>query len=109
MAFFLSIFPPQAFAETLYVPSGMPAGASLLGEALIPGLLKLLLLVAFILAFIYLLLGGISWIMSGGNKEALEGARRKVTYAVIGLIVVLLSFLILFTFGDLFGINLRNP
>lgn len=92
------------------VPSSMPIdpGGTTFWLATIPGIIQLLLFVGFIFSFIYLLLGGISWATSGGNKESLTKARQKVTYAVFGLIVVLLSFFILYTFGEMFGVDLRN-
>lgn len=102
------IFAKPAFA--LQVPPQMPTGgAGLLWLSFIPGVIQILLFLGFIFAIVYLLWGGISWTTSGGNKESLEKARKKVTYAILGLILVLLSFFILFTFGQLFGLNLRNP
>lgn len=47
-----------------------------------------LFIVAGLLALLYLLLGGIAWITSGGNKESVDKARDKIQSAVIGLIVV---------------------
>ena len=119
LSFLLSVFiskvfaaddpglPPDFFEGIIRVPFGMPTGEETLWGGIIPGLVQLLLFVAFVLSVIYLLLGGISWITSGGSKESLEAAKKKVTYAIVGLVLVLLSFAILFTFGDLFGINLR--
>ncbi len=48
----------------------------------------LLLVVAGLLAFVFLLLGGLQWITSGGDKAGLEGARNKIVHAIVGLIVV---------------------
>lgn len=110
-----SIFSSRVFAEWIPVPLGIPIDYSgdpsnkILWGGVIPGLLRLLLFLAFILAIIFLLWGGISWTMSGGSKEGLESARKKVTYAVIGLILVLISFAIFYIFGNLFGVNLKNP
>lgn len=92
---------------TITVPTGVPSDPNVLSKGIIPGVIQLLLTVSFVMAFIFLLWGGISWSMSGGNKEALESARQKVTHAVIGLVVVLLSFLIVYTVGDAFGLNFR--
>lgn len=47
-----------------------------------------LLIVAGLLAFAFLILGGIQWITSGGDKAGLEGARNKIIHAIVGLIVV---------------------
>lgn len=103
---FLFLVKP-AFAQ-VHVPPGMPMGSFILWSAFIPGVIQLLLFLAFLFSFIYLLWGGFSWVTSGGNKESLEKARGKVTYAILGLVIALLSFFILYTFGELFGVDLRN-
>lgn len=50
--------------------------------------IRALFVVAGLLALLYLLLGGIAWITSGGNKESVDKARDKIQAAVIGLIVI---------------------
>lgn len=39
-------------------------------------------------ALVYLLWGGVDWIVSGGDKTAVENARNKITHAIIGLAIV---------------------
>lgn len=41
-----------------------------------------------LVALIYLLLGALSWITSGGNKENVDKAREKIQAALIGVILV---------------------
>ncbi len=41
---------------------------------------------------IYLMWGGFDWITSGGEKEKIMAAQRKITYAIIGIIFLMLSF-----------------
>lgn len=97
----------EAFAKfTINVPAGVP-GNQTLSKGIIPGVIQLLLLVAFVLALVFLILGGISWVSSGGSKEGLENARKKVTYSIIGLIIILLSFFLVYTIGGMFGLNLK--
>lgn len=50
--------------------------------------IRALFVVAGLLALLYLLLGGIAWITSGGNKESVDKARDKIQAAVVGLIVI---------------------
>lgn len=50
------------------------------------------LIVAGILALFYLIYGGIRYIRSGGDQEKVKGARETLTYALIGLIIIVLSF-----------------
>lgn len=56
------------------------------------------------------LVGGISWITSGGEKSKLAEARDRITHAFIGLIIVIIGWAILALVGQFFGFNiLINP
>jgi len=55
---------------------------------LISALVGTLLIIAALLAFFFLILGGIQWITSGGDKAGMEAARNKITHAIVGLIIV---------------------
>ncbi len=48
--------------------------------------------IALILAFIFLVIGGIKWILSGGDKAGTEAAKGTITAALIGLVVVFLAW-----------------
>lgn len=83
--------------------AGMPSGG-LLG--LIPTVITYLFIGATMLALAFLILGGIKWITSGGDKHGVENARKTVIFAVIGLVVVFSSFLIINIVGKLFSVSL---
>lgn len=42
----------------------------------------------------FLVWGGIKWLTSEGDKNAVEGARNHIINAIIGLIVIFLSYMI---------------
>lgn len=44
---------------------------------------------------VYFLLGAFTWITSGGDKAKVEDARNKITNAVIGLVLLVSSFVLL--------------
>lgn len=69
-------------------------------------ILNILLGAAGVFSFIFLLWGGLQWIMAGGDKEAIEKARKKIIGALIGLIIVFSSYVILYTVRVLFNVNL---
>lgn len=50
-----------------------------------------LLLIAGALAVVMIVLGGLRYMASMGNSQQAEGAKKTILYAVIGLIVVVLS------------------
>jgi hypothetical protein len=49
---------------------------------------SLILVASAIGSFFFLLWGGFEWITAGGEKEGLEKARKKITGALIGLVIV---------------------
>lgn len=53
------------------------------------------LLFSGLVALIFIIVGGIKFIRSEGDPKQAESARHTVTYAVLGLFLVLLSFFIL--------------
>src|SRR5437762_1397214 len=48
--------------------------------------------VAAILALAYLIWGGIKWIISGGDKNGVQAAKDTIIAALIGLVVIFLSY-----------------
>src|SRR3989344_2152535 len=62
-------------------------GGTSLGK-LISNVVGALFIAGFLLSFVYLLLGGFTWITSGGDKTKLETARNRITNAIVGIIVV---------------------
>ena len=51
-----------------------------------------ILIAAGILSFFFLLIGGIQWIIAGGDKEGTEKARKRITAALIGLTIVFSAY-----------------
>jgi len=58
-------------------------------------ILSTILFVAFIAALVFLIWGGIKWIMSGGDKEGTTKAKETVTSALIGLAIVLGAWILI--------------
>ncbi|OGD10146.1 hypothetical protein A2397_03830 [Candidatus Amesbacteria bacterium RIFOXYB1_FULL_44_23] len=56
-----------------------------------------------VLGFIFLLWGGVQWIMAGGDKDSVEKARKKITTALIGLAVVFSVYAFMYIIRTLFG------
>jgi len=67
-----------------------------------------IIVLAVIIALLYLLYGGVKWIISRGDKTEVEAARNHITAAVVGLIVVFLAIFIVMIILALFGISLDN-
>ena len=66
------------------------------------------MVIAGLMVFFYLIMGGIQYISSGGDKAQAEAARNRITYALIGLVIVVGSFAITKLIEAFFGINIIN-
>ncbi|OGM83416.1 hypothetical protein A2434_03265 [Candidatus Woesebacteria bacterium RIFOXYC1_FULL_41_14] len=64
-----------------------------------------LTLVGIIWFLFTLISGAIAIIGSGGDKQALESARKKITTGLIGLVIILAATFILDLVGTIFGID----
>jgi len=69
-------------------------------------LIQLILIIAVVAALLFILIGAVKWIISGGDKQALASAKSAITYAIIGLVLAFISFAILGLFSTFFNINL---
>lgn len=81
------------------VAKGAAGGISLF----LNNLITLIYEVAAILVVFMLLWGGLEWILSGGDKEKVEGARKRIVNALIGLAILAVAFAILKVFGVFTG------
>ena len=75
---------------------------------IITALLKLALVIAAIVFFFILVIGGIRWIVSGGDKTGAETARKRITAALVGLAIVFVAWAIGSLINVLFGIDIFN-
>lgn len=67
-----------------------------------------IMLFAAMAAFLYMVYGGVTWIMSGGDKGKLEDAKAKITQAVIGLAVVASAWAVFKLIDYFFGIGITK-
>lgn len=73
---------------------------------LISSAIQLLLVGAGLIAFLYLLMGGIQWITSGGDKAGVDAARQKILAAVIGLIIVFATWALIRLIEAFLGVTI---
>lgn len=63
---------------------------------------------AGIVLFILLIMGGFKYITSGGDPKAVEGARKTLTSAITGLVIILVSYLILVLITNITGVDVTK-
>ncbi|OGY24065.1 MAG: hypothetical protein A2172_00780 [Candidatus Woykebacteria bacterium RBG_13_40_15] len=103
----LAIAASPALAQTEFKFTA-PANIPSLGEML-SNILVLLFFFAALLAFVFIVIGGIQWITAGGDKQAAASARDRITAAVIGLVIVVAAFAITVLITSALHINIFAP
>lgn len=63
---------------------------------------------AGIVLFIMLVMGGLKYITSGGDPKATDAAQKTITYAIGGLVLVLVSYLILLLIQTITGVQVTQ-
>ncbi len=82
-----------------------PLGNLTIG-GIISGLIRFSLVIAALAFFFILVIGGIRWIISGGDKAQTEAARSQITAALVGLVVVFAAWAIVQLINTFFGVNI---
>lgn len=75
-------------------------------------LVQMFVVYAFIaaagLSAVFVFIGGINFILSGGNDEKIKTAVNTIRYAIVGLIVTILSFTFVTIVGRIFGLDFMS-
>lgn len=110
VAYFLLLTTP--ILAQVKLETGLPGHSTVPTETALPSYINYLFIFGLslitILALGKMIVGGISYILAAGNVVKVEDAKDEIFQALIGLGVLLVSYLLLYTINpDL--VNLRNP
>lgn len=98
---------PTSIDVRITPPSvGVPPTTSL--ATVIRNALTLLFSAAALIVLFMLAFGAFQWITSGGDKDAIDKARKRIINALIGLAILSLAFLIAVVAGNITGVDLFN-
>ena len=73
--------------------------------SVISSLLPYLFAGAGLLLLLYLLYGGLSLMLSRGDPKAVQGAKDKITGAVVGFVIVFVAYWLVQIIGTILGID----
>ena len=73
---------------------------------LLPRVATLAFIIGSLIFFFMFIWGAITWISSGGDKQALEGARGRIARALTGLLVLFVALAIIKFIQDFFGVSI---
>lgn len=80
-----------ALADAVTVPN--PVGNPDLGSVL-RSVVNALLIFAGAVAVLFLIIGGFRYVISTGNEQQVEAAKKTILYAILGLIVIFIAFVL---------------
>lgn len=87
-------------------------GGGVLGANTVVGviavIIKLMLFVAGALAVLFVVIGGIMYLTSAGNEEQAAKGRKTVTNALIGIIIIILSYVVVNVVVNLVNCGFSN-
>jgi succinate dehydrogenase/fumarate reductase cytochrome b subunit len=77
-------------------------GFAAIVNAIMSNLVKVIFGFSAALAILFVIIGGLQMITSAGNGEKVEKAKKTLTYAIYGVIIVVLSYVILYFISNVF-------
>lgn len=87
------------------VPEPVPISGKVTFYNILLNVMSWILWLAGAFALIYLIYGGILYITSAGNEEKTKAGKNAIVYAIIGIAIVVLSFVIVNWIGDILSIE----
>jgi len=98
VALLVLVAAPLATSAQFDLPDPQGSKTNLPSDTNVSGLLfrviQIMLAIAGLVAVIFLIIGGFRYITAGGNEEASEAAKKTITNAIIGVVIIILSFVI---------------
>ncbi len=112
---FLNLLIPQAYAIDLGNITGTGTFQNITGSPkeqlgnFLSTLITTITVVGSLAFVVYFTIGGLKWIIAGGDKAKVGEAQAQMTQAAVGLIAIVASFFIVGIVGSVLGIDILNP
>ena len=86
---------------------GTGSGLDIL-QLFLKNFIEIILIAGGVVAFFMLLIGSFEYISAGGDKEGTEKAKKKLTSALIGLVILFCIFAIITLVESIFGVSIMK-
>lgn len=80
-----------AAAQAVGVPNPISGGDL---QSVLFNVVNALLLFAGAVAVLFLIIGGFRYVVSTGNEQQVSGAKQTILYAILGLIIIFVAFVL---------------
>lgn len=94
-AVFGKVVPPPAVAALGFGATGI--------SRVLSNLVTIIFSAAMVVFLLMVVFSGFQWITSGGEKENIAKARGRLTWAVVGIVILALAFVFLRVIGQITG------
>lgn len=91
------VFAGKTFAAAINIEPPVGSATNITIEKIPQFVVSILFVIGIVIAIAFFIYGGIKWILSGGDKTAVESARNHIVAAVVGLVIIIAAFFILTT------------
>ena len=100
----------DCYSEVVPAGGGTPIKvATIKGfECIFANVLNIVVRFAGIALFVMLLIGGFKYLISGGDPKKSQSAQQTLTYAIIGLIVILGAWIVFLLIKQFTGVDVLN-
>lgn len=85
--------------QSLFVGGGISSSQSL--PELIANVIRLMLIFAGSIAVVFVIIGGFWYVTSAGNEEQAEKGKNTLINAIIGIVIIILSYVIVNVIANL--------
>lgn len=86
------------------IPTNVPPPLSCIFTVL-QNIINAALILSAVVAVILIMYAGYQFVTSSGDKEKVDGARKRITYAIIGLVVIIFAFAIINLISQITGVE----
>lgn len=69
---------------------------------------KTIVIVGGLAFLLYTLIGGLNWVMAGGDSKKVEEARKHITNGLTGLVILIASYALMAFISEVLEIDLLN-
>ncbi len=98
----LTINPP---GEGYGINPSPETSTDVLVSKILSNVIVIIFSVSALIFIVMLVWGALEWVLSGGEKEKLQSAQKRITTAIVGFIILALVFLLARVIGTLIGFN----
>ncbi len=90
--------------KTITVPSGTQTKFTNLGEV-VSGILSYLFPLSGLILFAMIIISGFQLMTSAGNPKGIEGAKQRLTWSIVGFLIIFVAFWLMRILEFLLGIQ----